>query len=317
MNRPTTRVLALLELLQTHGRLSGAELAERLGVDRRTVRRYIVALEELGIPVTTEQGRHGGYLLVPGFKLPPLMFNDEEAVALALGLLSVEVQSLLERNVAVHSAQAKLERVLPEKLKQRMQALREHARVVPQRQQPGWNSEVLLALSAATQQRQRVQMHYRSPRGEHMQRELDPYGLVFHERHWYVSGWCPLRKDLRSFRLDRLSEVILQPQHFARPERFDAAEHLKSSMEKAWPKQRVSVLLLNLELQQALEWLPQKRAELQPQPEGLLLNTSTDSLCWFARWLSQLPCDYRILEPQGLKDAARAQAQRLLAACGQ
>jgi predicted DNA-binding transcriptional regulator YafY len=150
-----------------------------------------------------------------------------------------------------------------------------------------------------------------------MQRELDPYGLVFHERHWYVSGWCPLRKDLRSFRLDRLSEVILQPQHFARPERFDAAEHLKSSMEKAWPKQRVSVLLLNLELQQALEWLPQKRAELQPQPEGLLLNTSTDSLCWFARWLSQLPCDYRILEPQGLKDAARAQAQRLLAACGQ
>src|SRR5690606_3381166 len=93
MNRPTTRVLALLELLQTHGRLSGTEIAERLGVDRRTVRRYIVALEELGIPVTTEQGCHGGYMLVPGFKLPPLMFNDEEAVALALGLLSVEVQS--------------------------------------------------------------------------------------------------------------------------------------------------------------------------------------------------------------------------------
>lgn len=316
MNRPATRVLALLELLQTHGRLSGAELAERLGVDRRSVRRYIVALEELGIPVTTEQGRHGGYLLVPGFKLPPLMFNDEEAVALALGLLSVEVQSLLERSTAVHTAQAKLERVLPDKLKQRMQALREHARVLPRQTAPGWNSEVLLALTEATQKRQRVHMHYRSPRGEHMQRELDPYGLVFHERHWYVSGWCPLRRDLRSFRLDRLSDVILQPLQFERPERFDAAQHLKSSMEKAWPRHAVSVLLLDLDLRQALEWLPQKCAELQPQEDGgLLLNTSTDSFCWFARWLAQLPCDYRILGPQELKDAARGQAQRLLAAC--
>lgn len=314
MTRPATRVLALLELLQTHGRLSGADIAQRLDVDRRTVRRYVAALEELGIPVTSEQGRHGGYLLVPGFKLPPLMFNDEEAMALALGLLSVQGQALLESGTAIHSAQAKLERVLPQGLKQRMQALREHARVVPRRSTPTWHSDVLLALTEAAQAQRRVHMHYRSPRGEHMERELEPYGLVFHERHWYVSGWCPLRRDLRSFRLDRLSSVQLQPLRFERPERFDAAQHLKTSMEKAWPRHPVAVLLLDLDLRQALEWLPQKSAELQPQPEGLLLNTSTDSYCWFARWLAQLPCDYRILAPQELKDAAREQALRLLAA---
>lgn len=314
MTRPATRVLALLELLQTHVRLSGAEIAERLDVDRRTVRRYISTLEDLGIPVTSEQGRHGGYLLVPGFKLPPLMFNDEEAVALALGLLSVEGQALLERGSAIHSAQAKLERVLPQNLKQRMQALREHARVLPRTNSAAWQSDVLLALTEAAQAQRRVHMHYRSPRGEHMERELEPYGLVFHEKHWYVSGYCPLRRDLRSFRLDRLSRVELQTLRFERPAHFDAGQHLKSSMEKAWPRHEVSVLLMNLDLRQALEWLPQKCAELQPQTEGLLLNTSTDSYCWFARWLSQLPCNYRILAPQELKNAAREQALRLLAA---
>lgn len=314
MNRPTTRVLALLELLQTHGRLSGAEISERLGVDRRTVRRYITALEDLGIPVTTEQGRHGGYMLVPGYKLPPLMFNDEEAVALAFGLLSVEMQSLLESRAAVHSAQAKLERVLPDKLKQRMAALREHVRVMPQRRQPSWDSEVLLVLTEATQQRRRVRMHYCSPRGEHMERELDPYGLVFHNRHWYVSGWCPLRRDLRSFRLDRLSQVELQPLEFTRPEHFDAAQHLKSSFEKAWPRHEVEVLLLDVEPGHIMEWLPQNGTKLEPQEEGLLLVTRTDSHCWFARWLAQLPCEYRVLSPAGLKEATRELARRLLAA---
>jgi predicted DNA-binding transcriptional regulator YafY len=88
MYHPTTRVLAVLELLQTHGRLSGAEMSARLAVDARTLRRYIVTLEEIGIPITTERGRHGGYALMPGFKLPPMMFNDDEALALSVGLLA-------------------------------------------------------------------------------------------------------------------------------------------------------------------------------------------------------------------------------------
>ena len=88
MDHPTTRVLAVLELLQAHGRMSGAELARRLDVDPRTVRRYIAMLEEMGIPITAERGRYGAYLLVAGFKLPPMMFTDDEALALSLGLLA-------------------------------------------------------------------------------------------------------------------------------------------------------------------------------------------------------------------------------------
>ena len=112
MSQPTTRVLAVLELLQSHAQMSGAELARRLEVDPRTLRRYIATLEEMGIPITTEQGRYGGYRLVPGFKLPPMMFTEDEAQALSLGLLAARGLGLADAAPAIESVQAKLDRVL-------------------------------------------------------------------------------------------------------------------------------------------------------------------------------------------------------------
>src|SRR6185295_2658436 len=125
MAGPTARVLAALELLQTHGRMTGSELARRLRVDPRTVRRYMVALEELGIPITAELGRDGGYMLVAGFKLPPMMFDDDEALALSGGLLAARGLGLAEGTPAIASAQAKLERVMPATLNRRVRAVDE------------------------------------------------------------------------------------------------------------------------------------------------------------------------------------------------
>src|SRR5471032_783945 len=125
MYHPTTRVLAVLELLQTHGRMSGADMAHRLAVDGRTLRRYIVMLEQLGIPIMSERGRYGGYALMPGFKLPPMMFSDEEALALSLGLLAARSLGLAATKPAIVSAQAKLERIMPDGLKQRVGAIDE------------------------------------------------------------------------------------------------------------------------------------------------------------------------------------------------
>src|SRR5207302_5339498 len=110
---PTTRVLTVLELLQARARLNGSELAERLEVDRRTVRRYVNTLQELGVPVESESGRYGGYRLRPGYKLPPMMFNEEEALALILGLLASRRAGLLDAAPAVEGALAKIDRVLP------------------------------------------------------------------------------------------------------------------------------------------------------------------------------------------------------------
>src|SRR5262245_22239227 len=128
MNHPTTRVLAVLELLQARGRVSGAELAARLEVDRRTVRRYITMLQDLGIPVASERGRYGTYRLRPGYKLPPLLFNEDEALALTLGLLAVRrlgLDATAGGAPAAEGALAKLDRVLPQTLRERLRAVQD------------------------------------------------------------------------------------------------------------------------------------------------------------------------------------------------
>ena len=140
MSGPTTRVLTVLELLQTHGQIGGAELAERLGVDRRTIRRYITVLEELGIPVMTEQGRYGGYRLVAGFKLPPMMFTDEETLAVSLGLLAARQLGLADAAPAIASVQAKLERVMPANLKKRVRGVSDTTRVILPGASPAWTT---------------------------------------------------------------------------------------------------------------------------------------------------------------------------------
>lgn len=314
MSGPTTRVLALLELLQTHDRLSGAELAERLGVGRRTVRRYITVLEDLGIPVTTEQGRHGGYMLVAGFKLPPMMFTNEEVLVIALGLLAVRESAVLENGPEVESVQAKLERVMPAPLKHKVRAIRENTRLVLRRGQGPEQRLALLTLTDAAQLERGVRMAYRSPRGEQMRREIDPYGLVFRWGHWYVSGFCHLRKDLRSFRLDRLSDVELLERCFERPAGFNAAEHLQESMRNAWPQHDVEVLL-HTDIATATRRLGDMVGVFQQREDGLLLSTRTDSYRWFAWWLMQLPFDFTILSPVELQNTMRDQARRLLRSC--
>jgi predicted DNA-binding transcriptional regulator YafY len=314
MSGPTTRVLALLELLQTHGLLSGGELAEQLGVDRRTVRRYITVLEELGIPVTTEQGRYGGYMLVAGFKLPPMMFTDEETLAVSLGLLAAQQLGLAESTPAIASVQAKLERVMPANLKRRVRAISDTTRLILPKVGPSYDNRTLLTLTTAIQSERRVSFIYRSPQDEVMPREVDPYGLVFRRGRWYVSGYCHLRADLRSFRLDRISSVKALGHTFKRPERFDAAEHLHRSL-RSMPRSHPVSVLLKTDADTAAKMFgfhPDTVDLFQQQEDGLLLNTHTDSYQWFAWWLSHMPFRFVVKNPPALKQALREQAQRLL-----
>src|SRR5216117_2231452 len=125
MYHPTTRLLAVLELLQSRGRIGGGELARRLEVDERTVRRYVTMLRDLGIPIEAERGRYGAYRLRPGFKLPPLMFTEDEAIALTLGLLAARRLGLTAAAPATAGALAKVERVLPDAVRERVQALQD------------------------------------------------------------------------------------------------------------------------------------------------------------------------------------------------
>src|SRR6266508_465559 len=164
MYHPTTRVLAVLALLQAHGRLSGPELAGRLEVNIRTLRRYIIMLQDLGIPIEAERGRNGAYVLSAGFKLPPMMFTNEEALALTVGLISARRLNLADIDRAVESAFAKLERVMPLELKSSVRALTETITLdqnAPSAAPPG--TEVLSTISSAAQLQQRVRIQYHPP----------------------------------------------------------------------------------------------------------------------------------------------------------
>lgn len=312
MNRPTTRILALLELLQTHGRMSGTELARRLEVDPRTLRRYISTLEDIGIPITTERGRYGGYMLVSGFKLPPLMFTENEAVAVSLGLQAARSLGLAEAAPAVASAQAKLERVMPAGLKQRVRAISETTTLDLHAGIAAGSSAALTALATAAQERQRVQLHYQAPKSAASRREIDPYGLVYWQSRWYVVGYCHLRQELRSFRLDRVTEVRLSAARFTRPQGFDAASYLKTSIATI-PRTLTVEVLLKADLSTVLALLPESAGVFEPAAGGVLLRTYTDSIEWIARRLAALPCPFEIRTPDTLRTAVHDHALRLLA----
>jgi predicted DNA-binding transcriptional regulator YafY len=305
-------VLAVLELLQAHQRLSGPELAERLEVDLRTVRRYVVMLQDLGIPVEAERGRYGGYRLRPGFKLPPLMLNDDEALAITLGLLAARRLGLAVAAPAVEGALAKVERVLPPAVRGRVAAVQETLAtdLTPATEVP--TSATVVALSAAAHEGRRVWLRYASAGGTETERAFDPYGLVYLIGRWYAAGHCHLRGDLRVFRLDRIRALEPRDETFARPPGFDSLAYVQetlATMPGAW---RAEVLLL-VTPEEARRRVPPHMATLEATPDGVLLCFYAESLDWLAREIVALDLPFVVRDPPELRAALRRLADRIAA----
>ncbi|HEX5691790.1 MAG TPA: YafY family protein, partial [Roseiflexaceae bacterium] len=232
MYHPTTRLLTILELLQTHLSLSGEALARRLEVEPRSVRRYIAMLQDMGMPIEAVRGPGGGYQLRPGFKLPPLMFSEEEATAIVLGLLSTSWLAIGQPATAVEGALAKVLRVLPLRARERLSAM-SASLVLSSNQREGQPSAaMLLDLSEAVQQRRQVAIGYRSQHDEITHRTVEPYGLAGWWNYWYLVSYCCLRRDFRLFRLDRILdwEVLAEP--FKRVENFDVEAYMREQLGK-------------------------------------------------------------------------------------
>jgi predicted DNA-binding transcriptional regulator YafY len=310
-HRPTTRVLAALELLQTHKRISGAELARRLDVSVRTVRRYITALEDIGIPITADQGRAGAYTLVAGFKLPPMMFTDEEALAVAIGLLAVRELGVAEAVPAVDSAQAKLERVMPETIRHRLGDIDDTIRLDIANPRPPASNVPLGTLSAAAHAHQRIRLRYESPASGITTREFDPYGLSYQGGRWYAVGMCHLRRDMRTFRLDRIIEAARLDTFFERPDGFDVLDFIARSF-AAIPRAHAVEVLLHTDLPTAQAQSVGRYGFLEPCEGAVMLRTRTDSLEWYAGLLAGLPFDFEIRRPAEMQEAMRRIAARVL-----
>lgn len=225
--------------MQSRKQMSGAEIAQRLEVDRRTVRRYITTLQDMGIPIEAERGPYGAYELRRGYKLPPLMFTDTEAVALILGLIAIREFNFPVDVATVEGALAKTERVLPEELLHQVRGLQDaiavNASASPFSSPPPLrHNDFLATLSSAVHRHQRVHLRYHSWNGEDTERDFDPYGIVFNVGYWYTAGYCHARHDLRTFRLDRITALELHDQTFERPADFDLLGYVLNSI-ASWP----------------------------------------------------------------------------------
>lgn len=316
MYNPTTRLLAILELLQSHGEMSGLELAQKLEVEERSIRRYIMMLRDMGIPIEGERGRHGGYSLRPGFRLPPLMFNADEITAVVLGLMlsrELGVTAL----PAIESASAKIERVLPEELRQSTDALRSSlvmdavqfgTRTVPNQ----WITLITLAIH----EQNCLQITYASGDGELTERHIAPYGLLLHARTWYLPAYCYLRQDERLFRLDRVRSISRITQTFTPPLGFDSRQFVLQSLARM-PNTQTFEIRVHAPLTTVEAVIPTGIMVLEAQGSDTLLRCYTDDPHWLARYLARLEMPFTVLQNDTLRAALQTLADDILASIKQ
>jgi predicted DNA-binding transcriptional regulator YafY len=302
MYHPTGRVLTVLELLQSRPSISGPELAARLEMDVRSVRRYITILQDVGIPVEATIGRHGGYRLRPGFKLPPLMFTEEEATAIMLGLLASTWIEVGISSAAIEGALAKVSRVLPIQARERLDALAAHLILLPHHQSARPDATLLINLSEAVQQRQRIAIDYRSHQDQASHRTVEPYGITGWKGHWYLVAYCCLRQDHRMFRLDRIQQMRRLTDSFERAEDFDYEAYIREQYSSASARWHVEV-----EFQAALytvqQKIPASYGTLTATPTGVLLTGQYDNIDSIARYLVALELPFVVHRPTELREA--------------
>jgi predicted DNA-binding transcriptional regulator YafY len=269
-------------------------------------------LEDLGIPVTADRGRDGGYRLMPGFKLPPLMLNEEEALALTLGLLAARRLGLVTQAPGVEGALAKVERVLPDRIREQVRAVEETiVWDIGGRRATGSDSAVILTLSTAARERRRVSLGYRKDDGEESERFFDPYGLACRRGRWYATGYCHLRNDLRLFRLDRVTEVEMRDEAFERPANFDVLGAILKSLGSI-PREHAVEVVLETSLDRARWHISAEIATLEEVEGKILLRGYTDKPEFLAYLLAGIGCRIEIRQPVELREALRRHAEQML-----
>ncbi|MEV5281322.1 YafY family protein [Streptomyces sp. NPDC052811] len=322
MSRPTARVLTLLELLQSGGIRTVAELADRLGVDERTVRRYANHLLDLDVPVESVRGRHGGYRLAPGYRMPPLMLSDDEALAVLLGLLAGRRAGLsTATSTASETAAAKIRRVLPERLRLTLDAvLGSLAFTTPPGETVPPDSAVLLPIADAVNHHRPISMRYTAAGGRRSERTLHPYGLVAHSGRWYVTGADLASGQDRTFRLDRITGVRTLPGSFEPPAGLDPAERVLTGLATA-PYRHEVTLRIQGTAEHIHTRLPAGVAIVEeltcpdgadPQTERWFrVELRVDRLDWLPAVLASLDRPFVIERPDELRGLVEALAERL------
>lgn len=308
------RLLRLLGLLEGRIDWTAAELAGRLGVTTRTIRRDVTRLRALGYPVEAVAGPGGGYRLGAGGKLPPLLLDDDEALAVAVGLrvaVSSAVGGLEDSSL---SAMAKLEHVLPPRLRTRLEDVGEATVSVSGSPLPRIDEGVLATASATTRSRQRMRFSYVDGRGRQSERHTEPLRLVHTGRRWYLVAFDLDRDDWRTFRLDRVTAAKATGMRSTRRKSPDPVEMVhRGTAVEAWDH-RAEVILKTAE-EDARRHIPANVGTIEPRGKTRCrLVIGADEVGWLARYLLSLPFDFEVIEPDELRAKLGQIGERLSAA---
>ena len=315
MYDPIMRVFTVLEILQARDRVTGTELAERLEVDLRTVQRYIVRLKDLGIPVDSSPGVGGFYRLRPGYRLPPLVLTNEEAFALSLGLQALREIGLAAFAPATEGARAKLERVLPQNLRESIRTVEEVIAIEPGPWVVPTSVESLTRAATAIRSGRRVRFDYRSHTDAATRREMEPYAVLHTDDRWYLIGHDLQRKALRTFRLDRVEHLELCAATFQPPTRFDARQYLAERMPFLQSTYQIDVWI-DMPFEEAKQHFMLWRMVAEPDEDGTRLRCGRDQLELFAAMLLSTGRRIVVRTPRELCDTFRRLAAGALEAAG-
>jgi predicted DNA-binding transcriptional regulator YafY len=312
MNQTSSRLLELLSLLQGRRDWPGAELAERLEVSGRTIRRDIERLRQLGYPVESLSGPAGGYRLRAGTAMPPLLLDDEEAIAIAVGLRTAARASVTGIEETAVRALVKLEQVLPAHLRRRVRALGS-ATITSPAAGPTVDPQHLTVIAAACRDSECLRFAYRSRDGTDSRREVEPHSLVNLGRRWYLVAWDRRREDWRSFRVDRLTKPASSGVRFAArtlPAK-DAAAYVSQSITRA-PNRYEARVTLRAPAEEISPRFPAQWGTVEPiDSHSCEYRTGDDDLRWLALRIAMLDVEFVVHEPPELAEHLVGMAGRL------
>lgn len=309
---PTARALTLLELLQNNPGATAEQLARRLDVSSRAVRRYVEILREADIPVESIRGPGGGYRLGRGVRLPPLVFSAPEAIGLVMAALDGH-HAAADPDDPVGSALGKLLRGLPRSVAEQAEVIRRTAAAAPDPAAARPDPEVTLQLVQACADRRRTRIDYRSEAGRRWQHVVEPWSVVVRHSRWYLLGHSVDADAVRALRIDRIVTVSVLDEPSTVPEDLDPVATLEQHLARGW-EYRVDVVFA-APADQLAPWLPRSLGELSPGPDGgTRLVATTSNPAWYAERLARSPVQFRIEQGPELRDAVRELGQRLLAA---
>jgi predicted DNA-binding transcriptional regulator YafY len=311
MLETSARLLRLLSLLQSRRAWAGPELAERLGVGVRTIRRDVERLRRLGYPVHAAPGVAGGYRLGAGAELPPLLLDDDEAVAVAVGLRTAAGGSVAGIEETSVRALAKLEQVLPAHVRRRVNALQAFTVPAPG-SGPTVDADVLATIAAACRDHEGLRFAYRSHDASATRRRVEPHRLVHLGRRWYLLAFDLDRDDWRTFRVDRIGKPLSAGARFA-PRRLpadDVAAYVSRAMSSARDRYQARVIL-HAPIAALQRKVPATYGSLEPiDDETCMLHTGSDWLGGLAVYIAEIGVDFTVVEPPELVERVRDLAGR-------